>query len=55
MFILIFILILISVYIVTFKSDFSDENLAKLTPVCAGLVFIIAVVLILTLMGLGRN
>lgn len=53
MFILLFISILLIVYIVSFKNDFSEEHINKLTPVVGIVVTLFVISFILGLMGWG--
>lgn len=55
MFILLYIGIVIAIYIATFKDEFSEEHLAKITPVIIAILAILTVIVLLGLAGWGAK
>lgn len=48
MYFLLYLILLVVVYVVSFKSDFTEEKVKKITPILVGSTFIIFVLNILS-------
>lgn len=55
MFMLLYVAEVLVVYIVTFKPDFTDEHIAKITPVLVALAVIFVFIVVLGLAGWGAK